>query len=56
MEYEGWSNAEAIAEMRTCGYKDLEDEWDLLGYLEQYVPRSQRTGPEERSKPSPQVP
>jgi protein tyrosine/serine phosphatase len=42
MEYEHWSNAQAIAEMRACGYKDLDDEWDLLGYLEQYQPRWQR--------------
>lgn len=39
MEYDHWTNAEAIAEMRACGYKDLEDEWDLLGYLEDYRPR-----------------
>jgi protein tyrosine/serine phosphatase len=39
MEYEHWTNAQAIAEMRACGYKDLDDEWDLLGYLEQYKPQ-----------------
>jgi tyrosine-protein phosphatase SIW14 len=39
MEYEHWTNDKAIAEMRACGYKDLDDEWDLLGYLEQYHPR-----------------
>jgi protein tyrosine/serine phosphatase len=39
MEYEHWSNDQAIAEMRACGYKDLDDEWDLLTYLEQYRPR-----------------
>ncbi len=43
MEYEHWTNEQAIAEMRACGYKDLEDEWDLLGYLEQYQPRWKRT-------------
>ena len=42
MEYEHWSNERAIAEMRACGYKDLDDEWDLLGYLEQYRPRWQQ--------------
>jgi tyrosine-protein phosphatase SIW14 len=47
MEYEQWSNAEAIAELRANGYKDLDDEWDLLGYLEQYQPRSQRHGAEQ---------
>ncbi len=42
MEYEHWSNAEAIDEMRACGYTNLEDEWDLLSYLEQYQPRWRR--------------
>jgi tyrosine-protein phosphatase SIW14 len=36
MEYEGWTNAEAIEELRACGYSNLDDEWDILGYLEQY--------------------
>ena len=39
MEYEGWSNEEAIAEMRSWGYKDLDDTWNLLSYLEDYRPR-----------------
>ena len=43
MEYENWSNADAIAEMRTNGYRDLDDEWDLLSYLEHYVPRRERS-------------
>lgn len=42
MEYEHYSNARAIAELRSHGYTALEDEWDLLGYLEQYVPRKER--------------
>jgi protein tyrosine/serine phosphatase len=41
MEYEHWSNAKAIAEMRDCGYRNIDDEYDLLGYLEQYRPRWQ---------------
>src|SRR5437762_1483237 len=43
MEYQHWTNAEAIAELRACGYRDLDDEWDLLDYLESYVPRWQRS-------------
>lgn len=39
MEYEHWTNAQALAEMRAHGYRDLEDEWDLLTYLERYQPR-----------------
>ena len=46
MEYEGWSNEQAIAEMRACGYRDLDDEWDLLGYLETYRPRWRLTKPD----------
>jgi tyrosine-protein phosphatase SIW14 len=42
MEYERWNNARAIAELKANGYRDLEDEWDLLGFLEQYRPRWQR--------------
>ena len=38
MEFERWSNARAIAEMKACGYSNLDDEWDILGYIEQYRP------------------
>lgn len=41
MEYEHWSNAQALAEMKDYGYCNLDDEWDILGYLEQYRPRWQ---------------
>jgi protein tyrosine/serine phosphatase len=39
MEYEHWSNEKAIDEMRACGYRNIDDEFDLLGYLEKYQPR-----------------
>jgi protein tyrosine/serine phosphatase len=52
MEYEGWTNEQAIGEMRALGYKDVEDEWDLLGYLEHYKPRSRRSK-EEMTSPAP---
>jgi protein tyrosine/serine phosphatase len=42
MEYEHWSNARAIAEMKNCGYANIGDEFDLLGYLEKYRPRWQK--------------
>ena len=42
MEYEHWSNDEAIAELEGNGYTLLGDEWDLLGYLQQYQPRWRR--------------
>ena len=38
MEFEHWSNAQAVAEMKACGYTNLDDELDILGYLEQYRP------------------
>ena len=43
MEYDGWSNADAIREMQNCGYTTLEDDPDILHYLEEYQPRD-RTG------------
>jgi tyrosine-protein phosphatase SIW14 len=39
MEYQHWTNDEAIAEMKACGYINLDDELDVLGYLEHYYPR-----------------
>ena len=42
MEYDRWSNEEAIAELYACGYKYLEDEWDLRDFLKSYVPRWKR--------------
>jgi tyrosine-protein phosphatase SIW14 len=38
MEFEHWDNARAVAEVRACGYTNIDDEWDILGYLEQYRP------------------
>jgi tyrosine-protein phosphatase SIW14 len=38
MEFEGWSNMQAMNEMIDCGYTTLVDEWDLHDYIEQYRP------------------
>jgi tyrosine-protein phosphatase SIW14 len=38
MEFEGWTNDRAIAEMRKLGYNQIDDEWDVLEYLEKYQP------------------
>jgi protein tyrosine/serine phosphatase len=38
MEFEHWSNADAIAEMKECGYSNLDKELDILEFLEQYRP------------------
>lgn len=39
MEYDRWTNAQAIAELRATGYSNLGDEWDLLEFLKTYRPR-----------------
>jgi protein tyrosine/serine phosphatase len=39
MEYQGWSNAEAIDELKALGYVKLDQEDDVRGYLERYTPR-----------------
>ena len=48
MEHDHWTNARAIAEMKAYGYRNIDDEWDLLGYLEHYhptwMPAAQRYG------------
>ncbi len=38
MEREHWTNEEAIAEVKACGYENLSDELDILTYLENYQP------------------
>jgi protein tyrosine/serine phosphatase len=38
MQVDHWSNARAIAEVKACGYVHLDEELDILGYLEQYCP------------------
>jgi protein tyrosine/serine phosphatase len=39
IEYERWTNTEALAELRAGGYANLDNELDVLGYLENYRPR-----------------
>jgi protein tyrosine/serine phosphatase len=41
MEYEHWTNERAIDEVKANGYYNLDDEWDILTYLEHYRPRWQ---------------
>ena len=38
MEFDGWSNAQAIAEMKDLGYSAIDDEWDILDFLSHYQP------------------
>jgi protein tyrosine/serine phosphatase len=46
MEFEHWTNDEAIDELKKMGYDTLDDEWDILGYLEQYWPAWKGPKPE----------
>ena len=36
MDYQGWTNEQAMAEMRTFGYTMLDDHEDVFGYLTRY--------------------
>lgn len=47
IEYDCWSNADALAELRRCGYENLDDEEDVRHYLSNYQRRSDRHGSEE---------
>lgn len=38
MEFDHWNNSRAIDEMKACGYTNLDEELDILGYMEQYRP------------------
>ncbi len=39
MEYDHWTNQQAIDELRACGYSTLDSDLDVFGYLESYQPR-----------------
>jgi tyrosine-protein phosphatase SIW14 len=38
MEFERWTNAQALTEMKACGYDRLDEEEDILGFMERYQP------------------
>jgi protein tyrosine phosphatase (PTP) superfamily phosphohydrolase (DUF442 family) len=40
MENEGWTNEQAMDEMKAMGYENLPEETDIFGYLSKYRPRS----------------
>jgi protein tyrosine/serine phosphatase len=42
MEFDGWSNAAAIAELQAHGYYNIDEERDLLDFLEYYSPSRSR--------------
>jgi protein tyrosine/serine phosphatase len=41
MDFQGWSNEQALAEMKRAGYRTLDDDWDVLTFLENYRARPQ---------------
>jgi tyrosine-protein phosphatase SIW14 len=58
MERERWTNEAAIAEVKACGYDNLDEELDVLTYLEQYRPTWQQSeeppaAPPEKAPPRP---
>jgi protein tyrosine/serine phosphatase len=44
MERQGWSNADAMEELKALGYDNLDNEQDVRGYLERYVPGRRTAG------------
>ena len=38
MDYQGWQNDQALAEMKHIGYRTIDGDWDLLTFLENYRP------------------
>ena len=42
MDYEGWTNEQAIAELRAHGYDTLDGDWDVLDFLTNYRPGERR--------------
>jgi protein tyrosine/serine phosphatase len=39
MDFHGWTNAQAIAELRRLGYDNIEEHYDLYTFLQRYRPR-----------------
>jgi tyrosine-protein phosphatase SIW14 len=42
MEYQCWTNEEAMQELKSLGYKNIDKEEDVQGYLEAFEPRWKR--------------
>jgi tyrosine-protein phosphatase SIW14 len=42
MEYDGWSNDQAIAEIRACGYRTFDGDLDVNEFLRTYLPQDRR--------------
>jgi len=46
MEKDHWSNADAIRELKMSGYSNIDEEFDVLGYLEAYKPTWREDAPD----------
>jgi len=44
MECQNWSNEDALKELELMGYDNLENETDVRGYLERYIPSGKKAG------------
>lgn len=42
MDYNGWSNAEALSELKQIGYQTLESDRDLCAFLKNYRPEPEK--------------
>jgi tyrosine-protein phosphatase SIW14 len=51
IDYQGWTNDEAMAEMRTMGYSLLDDHEDINGFLVKYRPKHAVTAPPILARP-----
>lgn len=56
MDYQGWTNSQAIAEMKELGYETFDDDLDVRAYLENYSPVDKQTiRPASRTQRSPEM-
>lgn len=53
MEFDHWTNTEAIEELKSMGYDTLDEEWDILGFLENYWPSWKGPKPDPAPKRRP---
>lgn len=51
LECQRWSTEQTLEEMRTYGYDNLDEEWDILGYLEGYGARLHCKSAAEEAEP-----
>jgi tyrosine-protein phosphatase SIW14 len=55
MEFDHLSNAQAIAELKAAGYTNLDEEWDVLEFLEKYRPSWRKDDSPVPTEPRPAI-